>query len=89
MDSATNGVVYFSMGSVWKSELVPKKLTENLLKMFGELKATVIWKYESDLKNLPKNVHTVKWAPQQSILGELKHIIIFITWVSRCMYHGT
>lgn len=70
MDSSKNGVIYFSMGSVWRSELIPKKITDGLLKVFGELKATVIWKYEGNLQNLPKNVHIVKWAPQQSILGK-------------------
>lgn len=38
--------------------------------MFGNLKVTVIWKYEEDLKNVPKNVHILKWAPQTSILGK-------------------
>ncbi|KAL0818874.1 hypothetical protein ABMA28_008191 [Loxostege sticticalis] len=78
MDSSKNGVIYFSMGSVWRSELIPKKITDGLLKVFGELKATVIWKYEGNLQNLPKNVHIVKWAPQQSILAH-PNCRLFIT----------
>lgn len=68
MDNAKHGVIYFSMGSIFKSETMPKWLEENLLKMFSELKQTVLWKFEADLKNMPKNVHTLKWAPQHSIL---------------------
>lgn len=69
MDNSPNGVIYFSMGSFWKSKDIPETVTKGLLKVFGELKQTVIWKYEEMLPNLPKNVHILKWAPQQSILG--------------------
>lgn len=73
MDNAKEGVIYFSMGSIWKSKDIPKPIKEGLVKIFGELKQTVIWKYEDDdLKHLPKNIHTVKWAPQTSILGRYK-----------------
>jgi glucuronosyltransferase len=68
MDDAKHGVIYFSMGSTWKSKDIPKRVKNGLLKMFGELKQTVIWKYEDDLPGTPPNLH-VKWAPQQSILG--------------------
>ncbi|XP_063832426.1 UDP-glucosyltransferase 2-like [Ostrinia nubilalis] len=78
MDNAVHGVIYFSMGSVWNSELIPKQITDGLLETFGELKATVIWKYEGKLPNLPKNVHIVKWAPQQSILAH-PNCKLFIT----------
>ncbi|KAL4706386.1 hypothetical protein ACJJTC_018485 [Scirpophaga incertulas] len=69
LDSAKHGVIYFSMGSTWKSKDLPKQVKEELLKMFGELKQTVIWKYEEDLPDTPANVHIVNWAPQQSILA--------------------
>ncbi|XP_060805917.1 UDP-glucosyltransferase 2 isoform X2 [Amyelois transitella] len=69
MDKSTNGVIYFSMGSTWQSKYIPKQVTEALLKTFSEFKQTVIWKYEAELANLPKNVHILKWAPQPSILA--------------------
>ncbi|XP_075984944.1 uncharacterized protein LOC142982368 [Anticarsia gemmatalis] len=69
MDNAPHGVIYFSMGSFWKSKGLPMELTRAILNVFGELKQTVIWKYEDELKDLPKNVKIVKWAPQQSILA--------------------
>lgn len=80
MDNAKEGVIYFSLGSVWKSKDIPKPIKEGLVIMFGELKQTVIWKYEDDdLKVLPKNVYVVKWAPQPSILGRLDLYCEFYT----------
>ncbi|XP_052756733.1 UDP-glucosyltransferase 2-like isoform X1 [Galleria mellonella] len=72
MDSSTNGVIYFSMGSTLKSKDIPKPIVENILKIFGSLKQTVIWKFEEKLHNLPKNVHIMSWAPQPSILAHPK-----------------
>ncbi|KAJ0172130.1 hypothetical protein K1T71_012103 [Dendrolimus kikuchii] len=78
MDNAKNGVIYFSMGSTWQSKDIPKVMIENLLKMFGELKETVIWKFEEELPNVPHNVHIIKWAPQPSILAN-PNLKFFIT----------
>lgn len=71
MENAKHGVIYFSMGSNLKSTEMPDEMKQNLVKMFGELKQTIIWKFEEDFPNLPKNVHIVNWAPQPSILCEL------------------
>ncbi|CAG9132924.1 unnamed protein product [Plutella xylostella] len=78
MDSSTNGVVYFSMGSIWKSASMPITLRDNLVRMFGSLKQTVLWKYEEEIPNLPKNIHTLKWAPQHAILAH-ENCMLFIT----------
>lgn len=69
MDNAQHGVIYFSMGSNLRSKHMPDVLKKDLLKMFGKLKQTVIWKFEEDLPNRPSNVHIVQWTPQPSILG--------------------
>lgn len=72
MDESKNeGVIYFSMGSNLQSKELPNEIKQNLLHMFGQLKQTVLWKFEEDLPNRPKNVHILKWAPQTSILGKL------------------
>ncbi|KAJ8711848.1 hypothetical protein PYW08_008802 [Mythimna loreyi] len=78
MDSAKDGVIYFSMGSSLKSKDLPEKVRDNLLKMFGSLKQTVLWKFEEVLPNLPKNVHILEWAPQQAILAH-PNLVVFIT----------
>ncbi|CAG4959437.1 unnamed protein product [Colias eurytheme] len=78
MDNGKNGVIYFSMGSMLKSRSMPNELKKRLLDMFSQLKQTVLWKFEEDLPNLPKNVHILKWAPQQSILAH-PNCVLFIT----------
>lgn len=70
MDGAKEGVVYFSLGSNIKSNLLPNETKEILIKVFSELPYRVLWKFEEDnLPGKPKNVMIVKWAPQQDILS--------------------
>lgn len=76
MESAKNGVIYFSMGSNLQSKEMPDELKMSLLKMFGGLKQTVLWKFEEVLPDLPKNVHILKWAPQPSILSKFNPCFI-------------
>ncbi|XP_028025310.1 UDP-glucuronosyltransferase 2B1-like [Bombyx mandarina] len=78
MNESKHGVIYFSMGSNLKSKDLPKEIKEGLLKMFSQLKQTVLWKFEENLSPLPENVHLLKWAPQQSILAH-PNCILFIT----------
>ncbi|KAJ0172125.1 hypothetical protein K1T71_012098 [Dendrolimus kikuchii] len=78
MDTAQHGVIYFSMGTMMKSKTLPDELKRDFLNMFSKLKQTVIWKFEENLPNLPKNVHIVQWAPQQSIL-EHPNCVLFVT----------
>ncbi|XP_022815699.1 UDP-glucuronosyltransferase 2B15-like [Spodoptera litura] len=78
LDNAKNGVIYFSMGSNLKSKELPDELKNGLLEVFGGLKQTVLWKFEENLPNQPKNVHIVQWAPQQSILAH-PNLKLFVT----------
>lgn len=71
MDNATNGVIYFSLGSNAKSaDMAPEK-KQIFLNIFGRLKQKVIWKFEEDLANKPSNVLIKTWCPQQDILGKI------------------
>ncbi|XP_061727449.1 UDP-glucosyltransferase 2-like isoform X2 [Cydia pomonella] len=78
MDEAKHGVIYFSMGTNAKSKDWPESLKKDFLEVFGGLKQTVLWKFEEQLPNLPKNVHILEWAPQQSILAH-PNMRLFIT----------
>lgn len=69
MDNAKDGVVYFSMGSNLRSKDWPEETKQKLLQMLGGLKQTVLWKFEEQLPNIPKNVYISNWLPQLSILG--------------------
>ncbi|VVC89231.1 unnamed protein product [Leptidea sinapis] len=55
MDNSLHGVIYFSMGSNLRSEHFPEKLIRRFLDIFAELKQTVIWKFEANLSDIPKN----------------------------------
>ncbi|KAM3962159.1 UDP-glycosyltransferase UGT5-like [Aphomia sociella] len=78
IDNAKNGLIYFSMGSNLKSKDLPDNTKKSILKMFGELKQTVLWKFEEVIPDLPENVHIVQWAPQHSVLAH-RNCVLFIT----------
>ncbi|XP_071453612.1 UDP-glycosyltransferase UGT5-like [Hetaerina americana] len=79
MDDAKNGVIYFSLGSNLKSAGLPDSIRDSLMAAFGELKQTVLWKWEEDsLPGQPSNVKISKWWPQADILAH-PHIKVFIT----------
>ncbi|XP_050679315.1 UDP-glycosyltransferase UGT5-like [Leptidea sinapis] len=78
MDKSTNGVIYFSLGTILQSTAIPDSVKRELLNGFSQLKETVIWKFETEISNLPNNVHVVSWAPQRSILAH-PNTKLFIT----------
>ncbi|XP_041982969.1 UDP-glucosyltransferase 2-like [Aricia agestis] len=78
MDDAKHGVIYFSLGSMLQSSRMPERLKRETIQMFGQLNQTVIWKIDENIPNLPKNVHLISWAPQQSILAH-PNCVLFIT----------
>lgn len=70
LDDATEGAVYFSMGSNLRSDLMSEDKVQEILAAFAKLPQRILWKWESnDLPNLSKNVKVAKWMPQQDILG--------------------
>ncbi|ERL84451.1 hypothetical protein D910_01883, partial [Dendroctonus ponderosae] len=78
MNNATEGVVYFSMGSIMKGTNLPEEKKQVLLKTFAKLKQKVIWKFEDDSLDTPPNVLVKKWCPQQDILAH-PNMKLFIT----------
>lgn len=70
LDNATEGVVYFSLGSnVFSANLESDKL-KTLMTVFAELPFKVIWKFEVEtLDAKPANVHLFKWLPQVDVLS--------------------
>ncbi|XP_065332906.1 uncharacterized protein LOC135934838 [Cloeon dipterum] len=93
LDSATDGFIFFSLGSNVKSSLLPDDVKKGIIEVFGKLKQKVLWKFEDDnLPGKPKNVLINKWLSQQDVLGH-KNMRIFITHGGRLSaqeanYHG-
>lgn len=69
LDSAKDGVIYVSWGSMIRAETLPEDKRTSLLKAFGSFRQTVLWKWEnSTLTDQPKNFHIRKWMQQREIL---------------------
>ncbi|XP_031634295.1 UDP-glucuronosyltransferase 1-7C-like [Contarinia nasturtii] len=69
LDSAKNGVIYVSWGSMIRGSSLPDDKRKILLNTFASLKQKVLWKFENDtLQDQPKNVFIRKWLPQRDIL---------------------
>lgn len=66
------------MGTNLMSSEMPELKKIAFLQSFAKLKQKVIWKYESDLPEKPKNVLVKNWLPQNDILSHPK-VKLFIT----------
>ncbi|XP_046401741.1 UDP-glycosyltransferase UGT5-like [Ischnura elegans] len=80
MDEATDGVIYFSMGTNLKSVNFPDAKRNAILSAFSELRQRVIIKWEGDgpLPGQPPNVRLEKWVPQTDLLAH-PSVKLFIT----------
>lgn len=93
IESAKDGVVYFSLGSNVRSVDLPEEKRAALLNTFRKLKQKVLWKWEDpNLPNKPDNVLISTWFPQDDILSH-PNIRLFITHggllsTTEATYHG-
>lgn len=78
LDKSQKGVIYFSMGSNIKGADLDQGIRNTVLNTFAKLEYDVLWKFEEDLPNKPKNVHIAKWVPQRPILMH-PNVKMFIT----------
>lgn len=79
LDSATDGVIVFSLGSILRASEWKEKDRQAFINVFSKLKQKVIWRY--DLPNadqLPKNILGRSWIPQKEILAH-PNVKVFIT----------
>lgn len=79
LDSASDGAILFSMGSL----LDPRRMSDRhrgiLISAFSKLKQKVIWRYNlPDANQLPDNIMGRVWLPQREILAH-PNIKLFIT----------
>ncbi|XP_012223775.2 UDP-glucosyltransferase 2-like [Linepithema humile] len=67
------GFVFVSMGSSVRASGMPEALRQIFVAVFSTLPYNVVWKWESGkIKDLPANVRTAAWWPQQELLGHSK-----------------
>ncbi|CAG9827372.1 unnamed protein product [Diabrotica balteata] len=92
MDNTKEGVILFALGTNVKSSLISEDKRNAILDALGKLKQTVLWKFETDLENIPKNVIIKKWLPQRDLLAH-PNLKLFISHggalsTSEAAYHG-
>lgn len=79
LDSATEGAILFSMGSILQGSQWPVDKREAFVKAFGKLKQKVLWKYENaTLPKNPGNIMISPWIPQRDVLAH-PNVKLFIT----------
>lgn len=79
LDSAEDGVILFTMGSILNGINWPTEKREAFVKAFGKLKQKVLWKYENEtLPNNPGNIMIQSWIPQRDVLAH-PNVKLFIT----------
>lgn len=79
LDSAKQGVIYFSMGSNIKCKDMAEDKRNALIKAFRKLPHLILWKWEDDhLDGKPENVIIRNWFPQDAILAH-PNVKLFIT----------
>lgn len=71
LDDATEGVIYFSLGTTINPEHLGNKTFQIIAQTFSELPYKVLWKGDPDLSSIPStNIKLAKWFPQQDILSK-------------------
>ncbi|XP_060873936.1 UDP-glucosyltransferase 2-like [Metopolophium dirhodum] len=68
IDDAPNGVIYFTFGTVVSMASLPENVLKVLKEAIAQVPQKVLWKYEGEMAEKPKNVMTRKWFPQRDIL---------------------
>lgn len=92
LDGATDGAIFFSLGSNVKSSELSREKIAMLLRKFQTLKQRVLWKFETELSSLPVNVKIGKWLPQDDVLAH-PNVKLFISHcgkggITEAKYHG-
>ncbi|KAJ4448921.1 hypothetical protein ANN_00313 [Periplaneta americana] len=77
LDQAKEGVVYFSLGSMIRSETFTETKLRAFIDAFSQLPQRVLWKI-GNISGLPPNVKTATWLPQLEILKH-PNVRVFIT----------
>ncbi|KAG4079716.1 hypothetical protein HA402_004421 [Bradysia odoriphaga] len=92
IESAEDGVFLFSMGSILNSAAFPIEKRDMFINAFANIKQKIIWKFEDETVQMPKNVLTSSWLPQTDILSH-PNVKAFISHggllgTAEAVYHG-
>lgn len=71
IENSPHGVIYFTFGSVISMSTLPAYIHDAFKEALAQVPQRVLWKYEGEMKDKPKNVMTSKWFPQRDILSNI------------------
>jgi len=82
VESAKDGVIYFSFGTIVDPSKLPDSIIEIFINVLKRVKQKVMWKWNSkNLPPLPDHVMVSDWFPQSDILGTyLYNICTYLTY---------
>jgi len=67
------GFIFVSFGSAAKIGKADPELRNKFFNAFKNIKKPILWKWEGPRpSDMPSNVFTADWMPQQAILGKLQ-----------------
>ena len=78
VDASKKGVALVSFGSAIKPSMMSEEKMFVFLEAFRKMELSVIWKWDSEVPNLPKNVMISSWVPQQDLLAH-PNLKVFVT----------
>ncbi|XP_072381212.1 UDP-glycosyltransferase UGT5-like [Diabrotica undecimpunctata] len=78
MDSAKEGIVYFSMGSNIDPSMMKEEISTAIFNALGKLPHKVFVKWPKDVPGKNKNIEIRSWFPQQDVLAH-PNVKLFIT----------
>jgi glucuronosyltransferase len=74
MDDSKHGVIYFSLGSIAKTDTLAAEKRDAFLQAFAELPQRILWKWEADtIPKKPPNVKIARWLPQVDVLRTFQY----------------
>ena len=77
VSSSPDGFILFSIGSILPMNDMPEYLIKAFIKVFSALPQRVIWQWKgTPTHDLPSNIKTLGWLPQQDLLG--KYYCLFL-----------
>lgn len=68
IEDSAHGVIYFTFGSIVSMSSFPEHIQSAFREALSRVPQKVLWKYDGEMKDKPKNVMTRKWFPQRDIL---------------------
>ncbi|GAB6024225.1 TOLL-like receptor [Chamberlinius hualienensis] len=70
-NSGEHGVIFFSIGSLVNTELLPKHFVKKIVNVLSKLPQKILWQGKLNETNLT-NFHFFNWLPQQDVLAHPK-----------------